>query len=48
MMMPAADTGEAPADPLAMLKTRSYVQLLVIAAIIGVPVSALAFGFRCV
>jgi H+/Cl- antiporter ClcA len=45
MMMPAADTGEAPADPLAMLKTRSYVQLLVIAAIIGVPVSALAFGF---
>jgi H+/Cl- antiporter ClcA len=44
-MMPAPDAGEAPADPLAMLKTRSYVQLLVIAAIIGAPVSALAYGF---
>jgi H+/Cl- antiporter ClcA len=45
MMMPAPGAGEAAADPLAMLKTRSYVQLLVIAAIIGVPVSAVAFGF---
>jgi H+/Cl- antiporter ClcA len=44
-MMPAADTAEAPADPMAMLKSRSYVQLLVIAAIIGVPVSAVAYGF---
>jgi H+/Cl- antiporter ClcA len=30
---------------MALLKTRSYVQLLVLAAIIGVPVSALAYGF---
>jgi H+/Cl- antiporter ClcA len=45
MIMPAAETGDAPADPMALLKTRGYVQLLVIAAIIGVPVSAIAYGF---
>ncbi len=45
MTMPAPEAGEAPVDPLAMLKTRSYIQLLVLAAVIGVPVSALAFGF---
>jgi H+/Cl- antiporter ClcA len=39
-------TPETPApDPMAMLRTRSYVQLLVLAAIIGVPVSALSYGF---
>ena len=30
---------------MAMLKTRAYVQLLVLAALIGVPVSALAYGY---
>jgi hypothetical protein len=34
-----------PPDPLALLRSRSYVQLLVVAALIGVPVSAVAFGF---
>jgi H+/Cl- antiporter ClcA len=32
-------------DPLALLRSRSYVQLLVLAALIGVPISALAYGF---
>jgi H+/Cl- antiporter ClcA len=32
-------------DPLAPLRSRSYVVLLVLAAIIGVPISATAFGF---
>ena len=32
-------------DPLALLRSRSYVQLLVLAALIGVPVSAVAYGF---
>jgi H+/Cl- antiporter ClcA len=32
-------------DPLELLKSRSYVQLLVLAVIVGVPVSALAYGF---
>ena len=32
-------------DPLALLRSRSYVQLLLLAAIVGVPVSALAYGF---
>jgi H+/Cl- antiporter ClcA len=34
-----------PSDPLALLRSRSYVSLLVIAAIIGVPVSAAAYFF---
>jgi H+/Cl- antiporter ClcA len=34
-----------PPDPLAVLRSRGYVKLLVLAAIIGVPVSAAAYGF---
>src|SRR6204780_2495900 len=34
-----------PSDPLALLRSRSYVALLVLAAIIGAPVSALAYFF---
>jgi H+/Cl- antiporter ClcA len=32
-------------DPLALLRSRSYLALLILAAVIGVPVSAAAFGF---
>jgi chloride channel protein, CIC family len=32
-------------DPLALLRSRSYVQLLVLAALIGIPVSSAAYGF---
>jgi len=35
----------APPDPLALLRSRSYLALLVLAAVIGVPISAAAFGF---
>jgi H+/Cl- antiporter ClcA len=34
-----------PPDPVSLLRSRSYLQLLVLAAIVGVPVSALAYGF---
>jgi chloride channel protein, CIC family len=34
-----------PADPFALLRSRGYVALLILAAIIGVPVSAVAYGF---
>jgi len=34
-----------PGDPQALLRSRSYVALLVLAAIIGVPISAAAWGF---
>jgi hypothetical protein len=34
-----------PADPFSLLRSRDYVALLVPAAIIGVPVSAVAYGF---
>src|SRR3954454_9397119 len=46
-----ATTSEQPAappadvDPLSMVRSRSYVQALVLAAAIGVPVSAIAYGF---
>jgi hypothetical protein len=33
------------ADPQTLLRSRGYVGLLVVAAIIGVPVSAAAYGF---
>jgi H+/Cl- antiporter ClcA len=32
-------------DPAALLRSKSYVQVLVLAALVGVPVSALAYGF---
>ncbi|MGO8872358.1 MAG: chloride channel protein [Acidimicrobiales bacterium] len=35
----------APADPMAMLKSRSYVRLLVLAALLGAPISAVAYGY---
>jgi H+/Cl- antiporter ClcA len=34
-----------PSDPRALLRSRSYLRLLVIAAALGVPVSAAAYGF---
>ena len=41
----ATPTGPKPADPLALLRTRSYLALLVLAAILGVPIAAIAYGF---
>jgi len=34
-----------PEDPQALLRSRSYVQLLVLAALLGLPVSGAAYGF---
>ena len=34
-----------PPDPLALLRSPAYVRLLVLAALIGVPVSGAAYGF---
>jgi hypothetical protein len=34
-----------PADPQVLLRSRSYVKLLVLAAVLGVPVSAASYGF---
>src|ERR1700742_2409926 len=34
-----------PSDPRALLRSRAYLRLLVIAALLGVPVSAAAYGF---
>src|SRR5215216_7580326 len=32
-------------DPFALLRSRAYVRLLLLAALIGIPVSAAAYGF---
>ncbi len=42
---PAPPEPAKPPDPLALLRSRSYIVLLVIAAIIGAPVSAAAYFF---
>src|SRR5215831_19065312 len=34
-----------PPDPAAMLRSRAYIGLLVVAAVLGVPISAAAYGF---
>ncbi|MHA6795524.1 chloride channel protein [Pseudonocardia bannensis] len=34
-----------PADPGALLRSRGYLQLLVLAAVLGIPISAVAYGF---
>jgi H+/Cl- antiporter ClcA len=44
-MTAAPGAPAAPPDPQALLRSRSYIQLLVLAAIIGIPVSAAAYGF---
>ena len=41
----ATPTGTEPADPLALLRTRPYLALLVLAAFLGVPIAAIAYGF---
>ncbi|MGW1790307.1 chloride channel protein [Streptomyces tubercidicus] len=46
---PAGPVGEAPTtvpqDPYALVRTRGYLKLLLVAAAIGFPVCAVAFGF---
>ncbi|MFJ3175350.1 chloride channel protein [Streptomyces roseus] len=41
----SAGTAAAPQNPLAIVRTRGYVAVLVISALLGVPISAAAFGF---
>lgn len=37
--------GTAPPDPLAMIRSRGYLRILLLAGLIGVPVSIAAYGF---
>jgi H+/Cl- antiporter ClcA len=41
----SSPSGQPPSDPLTLLRSAAYVKLLVLAALIGVPVSAVAYGF---
>ncbi|WP_328761296.1 MULTISPECIES: chloride channel protein [unclassified Streptomyces] len=40
-----AEGATAPKDPLAIVRSRGYVSVLVISALLGIPISACAFGF---
>jgi chloride channel protein, CIC family len=42
---PAEPQTTAPSGPLALLRTRRYVGLLVLAAVLGAPIAAIAYGF---
>jgi H+/Cl- antiporter ClcA len=42
---PGQPAGASPADPMNLLRSRAYIGLLVFAAILGVPISAAAWGF---
>jgi Chloride channel protein EriC len=42
---PATPDAPGPPDPVALLRSRNYVRLLVLAAILGVPIAAVAYGF---
>jgi H+/Cl- antiporter ClcA len=42
---PATPGTPAVTDPTELLRSRSYVQLLLLAALIGVPISAIAYGY---
>ncbi|MGW1086035.1 chloride channel protein [Streptomyces sp. NPDC002596] len=42
---PAGASATAPPDPFALIRSRRYVGLLLMAALLGVPISAVAFGF---
>ncbi len=45
----SSDSNAAPAaqeqDPMALMRSRAYVKALILAALIGVPISAIAYGF---
>ena len=45
MTSPSDNSSATPPDPNELLRSRSYVGLLVLGALIGVPVAAIAFGF---
>ena len=42
---PGQPSPSSPPDPTALLRSRSYLRLLILAAILGVPISAVAYGF---
>ena len=42
---PPEERDTSPVDPLALLRSRSYLRLLVLAAILGAPISAAAYFF---
>src|SRR3954462_5284994 len=43
--MPGAPPPADPPDPQALLRSRGYVQILILAALTGLPISAAAYGF---
>ena len=44
---PTAKGGTPPIDPVAVIRSRPYLAALLLAAILGIPISAIAYGFVC-
>ena len=42
---PQAPGGTAAVDPLGVMRSRAYLSALVLAALLGIPISAVAYGF---
>ncbi|MFC8967116.1 chloride channel protein, partial [Streptomyces sp. NPDC057094] len=42
---PVGSPGTTPPDPFTLVRSRKYAVLLVLAALLGIPISAAAFGF---
>jgi hypothetical protein len=42
---PAAGDAPAAIDPIAVIRSKAYIGALVLAAILGIPISAIAYGF---
>ena len=42
---PTAEPATAPPDPRAIVRSRAYVVALVLAALVGAPIAAVAYGF---
>jgi H+/Cl- antiporter ClcA len=43
--VPEGPPAQAPPDPLALVRSRAYIVVLVLAGLIGLPVAAVAYGF---
>ena len=41
----APPAGPPPMDPATVLRSRAYLSALILAAILGIPISAVAYGF---
>lgn len=42
---PSPAAGPSPMDPVSVLRSKPYISALVLAGVLGIPISAIAYGF---